>query len=160
MPIHLLIPWSWSCLSFSLFSSHSTNKSKGELLSLILYQHVLKKQHTYISPLISNVSISTKYMYPSTYFSSQLSWCQICSRSSPTHQRCFNSFSSYRTPIDMKPIGLVPKFHKWISSKNSALPSTFYRRYAWNIGAIRICKLCWPSYLHYFISRAMDLRLR
>jgi hypothetical protein len=38
-------------------------------------------------------------MYPSTYFSSQLSWCQICSRSSPTHQRCFNCFSSYRAPI-------------------------------------------------------------
>jgi hypothetical protein len=160
MPIHLLIPWSWSCLAFPLFSSNSTNKSKGELLSLILYQHVLKKTTYIYLPLISNVSISPKYMYPSTYFSSQLSWCRICSRRSLTHQHCFNSFSSYRTPIDMKPVGLAQKFHKWISVKNSALLSTSYRRYAQNIGAIRICKLCWPSYLHYFISRAMDLRLR
>jgi hypothetical protein len=87
-------------------------------------------------------------------------WYSICSRSSPTHQRCFNFISSYRTPIDMKPVGLVPKFHKWISIKNSDLSSTYSRIYAWNIGAIRICKLCWPSYLHYFISRAMNLRLR
>jgi hypothetical protein len=86
-------------------------------------------------------------------------WYSICSRSSPAHQCCFNSFSSYRTPIDMKLVGLVPKFHKWISIKNSALPSTCYRRHARNIGAIRICKPCWPGYLHYFISRAMDLRL-
>jgi hypothetical protein len=68
--------------------------------------------YIYIYIYISNVSISTKYMYPSNYFSSQLSWCQICSRRSLTHQHCFNSFSSYGTPIDMKPVGLVPKFHK------------------------------------------------
>jgi hypothetical protein len=90
--------------------------------------------------LISNISISTKYMYSSTYFSSQLSWCQICSRSSPTHQRCFYSFSRYRTLIDMKPVGLVPKFHR-ISIKNLDLSSIYSRSYARNIGAIRICKL-------------------
>jgi hypothetical protein len=99
--------------------------------------------------LISNISISTKYMYSPTYLSSQLSWCQIYLRSSPTHQHCFNSFSSYRTPIDMKPVGLIPKFHKLISvQKHSTLSSTYSRSYARNLGAIRNCKLCWPSYLH------------
>jgi hypothetical protein len=89
-----------------------------------------------------------------------VSWCQICPRSSPTHQCSFIFISSYRTPIDMKSVGLVFKFHNWISFKNSDLSSTYSRSYARNIGAIRICKPCWPSYLHYFISRAMDLRLR
>jgi hypothetical protein len=110
--------------------------------------------------LISNISFSTKFVYPHTYLTSQLSWCQICSRSSQTHQCCFNSFSSYRTLIDMKLVGLVIKFHKWISVKNSAISGIYSRSYARNIGGIRICKLCWPSYLHYFISRAIDLRLR
>jgi hypothetical protein len=70
----------------------------------------------------------------------------ICSHNSPTHQRCFNFIPSYRTQIDMKPVGLVPKFYKWISIKNSDQSSLYSRSYAWNIGAIRICKPCWPSY--------------
>jgi hypothetical protein len=84
------------------------------LLPLKSYQQVpLKYTYIYIYfLLISNISISTKYIYPSTCLASQLSWCQICSPSSPTHQRCFNSFSSYITPIDMKPVGLAHKFHK------------------------------------------------
>jgi hypothetical protein len=60
----------------------------------------------------------------------------------------------------MKSVGLVLKFHKWISFKNSAISSIYSRSYARNIGAIRIYKLCWPSYLHYFISLAIDRRLR
>jgi hypothetical protein len=87
-------------------------------------------------------------------------WHSICSRSSPTSQRCFNFISNYRTPIEMKPVVLVPKFYKWISIKNLALSSTCSRSYTRNIGAIRNCKLCWPSYLQYSISRAIDLRLR
>jgi hypothetical protein len=84
----------------------------------------------------------------------------IYSRSSLTHQRCLNFISSYITLIGMKPVGLVPKFHTWISIKNSALSSACSRSYTRNIGAIRICKPCWPSYLHYSISRAIDLWLR
>jgi hypothetical protein len=155
--LHVYLYSPWTLLDLSPKQWH--HLGLVELLSLILYQHVFfLKKYIYLL-LISNVSTSTEYMYSSTYFSSQLSWCQICSRSSPTHQRCFNSFSSYRTPIDMKLDGLVHKFCKWISFKNSDLSSTYSRSYAWNIGAIRICKPCWPSYLHYFISRAMDLRV-
>jgi hypothetical protein len=97
---------------------------------------------------------------PLIYWWNCYPWYSIYSRSSLTHQHCFNFISSYRTPIDMKLVGLVPKFHKWVSTKNSALSSTFSRSYARNIGAIRNCKLYWPSYLQYSISRAIDLRFR
>jgi hypothetical protein len=50
----------------------------------------------------------------------------------------------------MRSVGLVLKFHSCISFKNSAISSIYSRSYAWNIGAIRICKPCWPSYLSLF----------
>jgi hypothetical protein len=150
--VYLYPPWTLPDLS----SKQWHHLGVVKLLSLILYQHVLKKislpysQYIYLHQIYVFIYL---FLIP-------VSWCQIYSRSCPTHQRCFNFILSYRTPIDMKPVGLIPKFHKWISIKNSALSSTCSRSYTRNIGAIRICKLCWPSYLQYSISRAIDLRLR
>jgi hypothetical protein len=98
--------------------------------------------YIYIPSFISNISISTKYIYPSSYLTSQLSWCQICLRSSPTHQHCFNFISSYRTPIDMKSVGLVPEFHGLISIQNSAVFILYPGRYIRISGAFRICQHC------------------
>jgi hypothetical protein len=101
----------------------------------------------YIPFFIYNTSISTNFVYPSTYLTSQLSWCQICSRSSPTHQHCFNFISSYRTPIDMKSVGLVPEFNALIAIQNSAILVFYPGRYIRISGALRICQHCWHSHL-------------
>jgi hypothetical protein len=68
--------------------------------------------------------------------------------------------SGYRAPIDAKPIGLVLKFHNRFSVKNSAPYNTYPGSYAWSIGATKICKTLLTHWLHYFISWAIDLRLR
>jgi hypothetical protein len=112
--VYLLFPWSSSCLSFPLVSSNDITMVYWWNCYSWYPINLSFQKNTYLL-LTSNISFSTKIVYPPTYFTSQLSWSQICSRSSSTHQRCFNSFSSYKTPIDMKSVGLVPGFHGLIS---------------------------------------------
>jgi hypothetical protein len=95
----------------------------------------------------SHLCILSSNNTPLIYWWNCYPWHSIGSRSSPTHQRCFNSFSSYRTLIDMKPFGLVVKFHKWNSFKNSAISSIYSKSYAGNFGGSRICQHCWHSHL-------------
>jgi hypothetical protein len=112
----------------------------------LLYIHI----HSPWTFLRSRLCILSSNNTPLIYWWNCYSWYSIFSRSSLTHRYCFNSLSRYITPIDMKPVELVLNFHKWISVKNTAISSIYSRSYAQDIGAIRICKLCWPSYLHYF----------
>jgi hypothetical protein len=116
--------------------------------------------HSPLTFLRSRLCILSSNNTPLIYWWNCYPWYSICSRRSPTHQHCFNSFSSYRTSISLKLVGLVPEFYGLIYIQNLAAFVLYPGRYIRISGAIRICKLCWPSYLHYFISRAMDLRLR
>jgi hypothetical protein len=97
-----------------------------ELLPLIFYQHVLSQIYLF------NIAVK---LVPNLF--ARLS----------THQRCFNFISSYRTPIDMKSVGLVPEFHGLISVQNSILFIFHLGRYIRISGTFRICQHCWHNHL-------------
>jgi hypothetical protein len=111
----------------------------GSLFDCELYGGVMATMQSKIVKLIKKlVRVSIRLSLLNLLCKFEMN--QICSRSHMTYQWCFVYISSYRTPNDMKPGGLVHKFRGWFSIKKSTLYSIYSRSYAQSNEHVRVCK--------------------